>query len=51
MSGAETAFVVSLISGVITNLEATKAVYNAANDPKGQREAFRQVAARLATSH
>jgi hypothetical protein len=47
MSGAEAAFVVGLISGVISIIEATKTVYDAAKDAKGQPEAFRQVAARL----
>ncbi|KFY11687.1 hypothetical protein V491_07098 [Pseudogymnoascus sp. VKM F-3775] len=47
MSGAEAAFVVSLISGVISIIEATKTIYDAAKDAKGQPEAFRQVHARL----
>jgi hypothetical protein len=47
MSGAEAGFVVGLISGVISIIEATKTVYDAANDAKGQPEAFRRVAARL----
>jgi hypothetical protein len=47
MSGAEAGFVVGLISGVISIIEATKTVYDAAKDAKGQPEAFRQVAARL----
>ncbi|KAI9674629.1 MAG: hypothetical protein M1829_003711 [Trizodia sp. TS-e1964] len=47
MSGAEAAFVVGLISGVISIIEATKTVYDAAKDAKGQPEVFRQVAARL----
>ena len=47
MSGAEDAVVVGLISGVISIIEATKTVYDAAKDAKGQPEAFRQVAARL----
>jgi hypothetical protein len=47
MSGAEPRFVVGLISGVISIIEATKTVYDAAKDAKGQPEAFRQVAARL----
>jgi hypothetical protein len=47
MSGAEAAFVVGLISGVISIIEATKTIYDAAKDAKGQPEAFRQVAARL----
>jgi hypothetical protein len=47
MSGAEAGLVVGLISGVISIIEATKTVYDAAKDAKGQPEAFRQVAARL----
>jgi hypothetical protein len=47
MSGAEAGFVVGLISGVISIIEATKTVYDAAKDAKGRPEAFRQVAARL----
>jgi hypothetical protein len=47
MSGAEAVFVVGLISGVISIIEATKTVYDAAKDAKGQPAAFRQVAARL----
>ncbi|KFZ24680.1 hypothetical protein V502_00841, partial [Pseudogymnoascus sp. VKM F-4520 (FW-2644)] len=47
MSGAEASFVVGLISGVISIIDATKTVYDAAKDAKGQPEAFRQVAARL----
>ncbi|KAH8745509.1 hypothetical protein F5882DRAFT_109979 [Hyaloscypha sp. PMI_1271] len=47
MSGAEAGFVVSLITGVISIIEATKTVYDAAKGAKGQPEAFRQVAARL----
>jgi hypothetical protein len=47
MSGAEAGFVVGLISGVISIIEATKTVYDAAKDAKGQPEAFRQVAVRL----
>lgn len=47
MSGAEAAFVVGLISGLISIIEATKTVYDAAKDAKGQPEAFRQVHGRL----
>ena len=43
----EAGTVIGLISGVISIIEATKAVYDAAKDAKGQPEAFRQVAARL----
>ena len=47
MSGAEAAFVLSLISSVISICEATKTIYEAAKDAKGQPEAFRQVNAQL----
>jgi hypothetical protein len=47
MSGAEAGFAIGLISGLISIIEATKTVYDAARDAKGQPEAFRQVAARL----
>jgi len=47
MSGAEAGFIIGLISGVISIIEAAKKVYDAAGDAKGQPEAFRQVAARL----
>lgn len=47
MSGAEAAFVIGLISGTISIIEAIKTVYDAAKDTQGQPEAFRQVAARL----
>jgi hypothetical protein len=47
MSGAEARFVVGLIGDVISIIEATKTVYNAAKNAKGQPEAFGQVAARL----
>jgi DNA-directed RNA polymerase subunit F len=47
MSGAEAAFIVGLISGVISIIDATKKIYDAAKDAEGQPEAFRQVAARL----
>ena len=43
----EAGTVIGLISAVITIIEATKTVYDAAKDAKGQPEAFRQVAARL----
>src|SRR4051812_6904228 len=38
---------IGLISGVISIIEATKTVYDAAKDAKGQPEAFRQVTERL----
>jgi flagellin-specific chaperone FliS len=47
MSGTEAGFIVGLISAVISIIEATKTIYDAAKDAKGQPEAFRQVAARL----
>jgi hypothetical protein len=47
MSGAEAAFIVGLISGAISIIEATKTVYNTTKDATGQLEEFRQVAARL----
>ncbi|CAG5158409.1 uncharacterized protein ALTATR162_LOCUS5064 [Alternaria atra] len=47
MSGAEALSVIGLISGVISIIEATKTVYDAAKDAQGQPQAFRQVAARL----
>jgi cyclopropane fatty-acyl-phospholipid synthase-like methyltransferase len=47
MSGAEAGFVVGLIASVISITEATKTIYDAAKDVKGQPEAFFQVAARL----
>jgi hypothetical protein len=47
MSGAEAGFVIGLIAGVISIIEATKKVYDAAKDAQGQPEAFRQVAAQL----
>ncbi|KAJ5737114.1 uncharacterized protein N7483_002239 [Penicillium malachiteum] len=47
MSGAEASFVVGLISGTISIIEAIKTVYDAAKDAQGQPETFRQVAARL----
>ena len=43
----EAGTVIGLISGVISIIEATRTVYDAAKDAKGQPEAFRQVAARL----
>ncbi len=43
----EAGTVIGLISGVISIIEATRTVYDAAKDAKGQPQAFRQVAARL----
>ncbi|KAG9242418.1 hypothetical protein BJ878DRAFT_170387 [Calycina marina] len=48
MSGAaEAGFVIGLISGVISIIEAAKTVFDAAKDANGQPEAFRKVATRL----
>jgi hypothetical protein len=47
MSSAEAGFIIGLISGIILIIKAAKTVFNAAEDAKGQPEAFRQVAARL----
>jgi hypothetical protein len=47
MSGAEAGFIIGLISGVISIIEAAKTVYDAAGEAKGQLEVFSQVAARL----
>ncbi len=47
MFSAEVVFVISLILSVISIIEGTNTVYNAAKDAKGQPEAFRQVAVRL----
>lgn len=44
---AEVAFVVGLVASVIGIIDGVKTVWDAAKDPKGQPEAFRQVAARL----
>lgn len=43
----EAGTVIGLISAVISIIEATKTVYDAAKDAKGQPKAFRQVVARL----
>ncbi|KAN0114627.1 hypothetical protein V8E51_004171 [Hyaloscypha variabilis] len=47
MSGTEATFVISLILGMISIIEATKTVYNTAKDTKGQLKAFHKVAAQL----
>jgi N-terminal domain on NACHT_NTPase and P-loop NTPases len=47
MSGAEASLVIGLISSVITIVQATKQVYDAANDAEGLPEAFRDVAKKL----
>ncbi|KFZ07830.1 hypothetical protein V502_09728 [Pseudogymnoascus sp. VKM F-4520 (FW-2644)] len=44
---AEVAFVVGLVASVIGIIDGVKTVWDALKDPKGQPEAFRQVAARL----
>ena len=41
MSGAEAGFAIGLLSGMISTIEATKKVYNAAKDAKGKLEASR----------
>ena len=41
------AAIVGLISGLISIIDATKTIYDAAKDTKGQIRAFREVAARL----
>ncbi len=47
MSGAEAIAIIGLISSVITIVDGTKQVYDAASDTNGLPEAFREVAARL----
>lgn len=47
MSGAEAALVIGLIASVVTTVEVVEKLYDAAQDARGQPEAFRQVAARL----
>ncbi|KFY46707.1 hypothetical protein V494_00371 [Pseudogymnoascus sp. VKM F-4513 (FW-928)] len=44
---AEVAFVIGLVASVISIIDGVKKVWDATNDPKGQPEAFRRVAARL----
>lgn len=44
---AEVAFVVGLVASLIGIIDGVKTVWDAVKDPKGQPEAFRQVAARL----
>ena len=44
---AEVAFVVGLVASVIGIIDGVKTVWDSVKDPKGQPEAFRQVAARL----
>jgi hypothetical protein len=41
MSGAEAAFIISLILSVISIIKATKTVYDVVKDAKGQPEVFR----------
>jgi uncharacterized membrane protein len=40
MSSAKAGFVIGLISGVISIIKATKTVFNAAKDAKGQPKVF-----------
>jgi hypothetical protein len=47
MSGAEAVLVIGLIGSLISIIDGTKKIYDAAGDAKGQPEEFRQVAARL----
>lgn len=47
MSGTEAGFVIGLIGSLISIIDTTKKIYDAAGNAKGQPEAFRQVAARL----
>lgn len=44
---AEVAFVVGLVASVIGIIDGVKTVWDSVKNPKGQPEAFRQVAARL----
>ncbi|RDL30694.1 uncharacterized protein BP5553_10039 [Venustampulla echinocandica] len=47
MSGAEASIVLGVISSIITIVDKTKQVYEAANNVQGLPEAFREVAGRL----
>lgn len=47
MSGAEATLVIGLIGSIISIIEATKEIYDAAKDAKGQPEVFREVNVRL----
>ena len=47
MSGAEAIAILGIISSVISIVDGTKQVYDAASDTNGLPEAFREVAARL----
>jgi hypothetical protein len=47
MSGAEAALVIGLIGSLISIIDGTKKIYDAAGDAKGQPKEFRKVAARL----
>ena len=47
MSGAEAVAILGIISSVISIIDGTKQVYDAASNPNGLPEAFREVAARL----
>lgn len=47
MSGAEATTILGVISSILTIVDATKTVYDAANDVSGLPEAFREVAGLL----
>jgi hypothetical protein len=47
MSSAEVVAVLGLISSIISIIDSTKQVYNAATSAKSLHEAFREVAGRL----
>lgn len=51
MSGAEIGAVIGLISGIISIIDATKKVYDAAKDKHGLHTAFRDVASKLPLVH
>lgn len=51
MSGAEAFAILGVISSIISIVDGTKQVYDAASDTKGLPEAFREVAARLPIVH
>jgi len=51
MSGVEASTVLGIISSIITVVDKTKTIYDAAKDAKGLPEAFREVAKRLPIAH
>jgi hypothetical protein len=51
MSGAEASTVLGIISSIITVVDKTKTIFDAAKDAKGLPEAFREVAKRLPIAH